>query len=147
MSLKTKILSGLVGLAGLVHAAIATALPVRPIATATITPINTARLNNITNAWGGNIPRVTGPDFGQLLIQAMSVYPDAMGQIAWVIIFAIPFVMMWIVQADMTMPAIVGMLFSLYIFLKISPSYGLFALGCFAICTASLLWSLYKRAY
>ena len=137
----------ILGLMLIVCPALAGVLPNRTWASATITTIPTYRLQNITDTWGGNTTREAGPNFGMLIFNAVSVYPDAMGQIAYVVLFAIPFLMMWIVQADMTMPAIIGMFFSLYIFVKIPEQYILFVVGSFIICFAALLWSLYRRAY
>lgn len=127
--------------------ALAINLTPRPWATGTITPIPTFRLMNITNTFGGNQTTVEGPNFGMLIWNSVSVYSDSVGMIAYVIFFAIPFIMMWIVQSDMTLPAIIGMMFSLYVFARLPEQYILFAVGCFVICVAALLWSLYKRSY
>lgn len=127
---------------------VALAFPNRTWATTTITPIPTLRWQNISNTWGGNdTSNTAGPNFGMLIYNSIMVYADAMGQIVFVIFFAIPFLMMWIVQADMTMPAVVGMFFSLYVFTKLPEQYILFGVGCFAISVVALLWSLYKRGY
>lgn len=130
-----------------VGTALAAPLPARPWATETIATIPTPRLANITALIGGNTSKVDGPNFGMLILNSVSLYSDSMGMIVYVIFFAIPFLMMWIVQSDMTMPAIVGMMFSLYVFAKMPEQYILFSVGCFVICIAALLWSLYKRAY
>ena len=127
--------------------ALAGNLTPRDWAVDTITPIPTLRLNNITEQFGGSNVTNNGPNFGGLILSAISVYPDAIGQIAYVILFAIPFVMMWIVNADMTLPAIVGMFFSLYIFAKIGAGYIIFSVAAFAICVTALIWSFYKKAY
>jgi hypothetical protein len=123
------------------------ALANRTWASVPITTIPIPRWDNISDTWGGSNVTDAGPNFGILLQQSVFVYSDAMGQIVFVIFFAIPFLMMWIVQADMTMPAIVGMFFSLYVFAKLPSQYILFGVGCFVICIAALLWSLYKRTY
>lgn len=130
---------------------IALAVPVtlipRPNSTVPITTLPTLRWQNISNTWGGNTTTTTGPNFGMLIYNAILVYSDSIGMIVYVIFFAIPFLMMWIVQSDMTLPAIVGILFSFYIFTKLPEQYILFSVGCFAIAFAALLWSLYKRGY
>lgn len=137
----------LLGLMIMVCPALAGVLPNRTWASATITTIPTYRLQNITNTWGGNNTTEAGPNFGMLIYNSVAVYSDSLGQIVFVIFFAIPFLMMWIVQADMTMPAIIGMFFSLYVFVKLPEQYILFGVGCFVICIAALIWSLYRRAY
>jgi hypothetical protein len=137
----------ILGLLLVIFPALGAALPNRTWAVATITTIPTLRWSNISNTWGGSNVTDNGPNFGLLIQQSIFTYSDAMGQIVFVIFFAIPFIMMWIVQADMVMPAIIGMFFSLYIFAKLPEQYILFSGGCFVICVASLIWSLYRRGY
>ena len=126
---------------------IVSALPARPWAVETITTIPTQRLMNITAQFGGNASTTVGPNFGMLIWNAVAVYSDSMGMVAFVVMFAIPFLMMWIVQSDMTMPALLGMFFSLYLFARLPEQYIMFSVGCFVICITALLWSLYKRGY
>lgn len=147
MNLLQKIWISIIGLVALVSPALAGNLTIRPWATGTITPIPTYRLANITELIGGNTSKVDGPNFGLLIMNSVAMYSDYVGMIVYVIFFAMPFIMMWIVQADMTMPAIIGMLFSLYVFARLPEQYILFAVGCFIICVAALVWSLYKRSY
>jgi len=137
----------LIGIAIMIWPVLATALPARQWATGTITTIPTYRWQNITNTFGGNNVTNDGPNFGMLLYNSVMTYSDAMGQIVYVIFFAIPFLMMWIVQSDMTMPAIIGMFFSLYVFVRLPEQYIIFGVGCFVIATTALVWSLYRRAY
>ena len=101
----------------------------------------------ITDLWGGYNTTTESPNWGMLIYNAGMVYQDAIGQIAWVVLFSLPFLMMWIVQADMTLPSLVGMLFSLYVFLKLPAQYIMLSVGMFAISIAALVWSLYRRAY
>jgi hypothetical protein len=125
--------------------ALAGNLTPRDWAVDTITPIPTLRLNNITEQFGGSNVTNAGPNFGGLIFSAISTYSDAIGQVAFVILFAIPFIMMWIVNADMTLPAIVGIVFSAYVFVRIPSQYIFFAVGAFAISVVALLWSLYRK--
>ena len=131
----------------LIGSALAANLTPRPWATGDITAIPTLRLMNITNSFGGNTTTTLGPNFGTMIFNSVAFYSDWMGMVVYVIFFAIPFLMMWIVQSDMTMPAIIGMMFSLYVFAKLPEQYILFAVGCFVICIAALLWSLYRRSF
>ena len=126
---------------------LAATLPAREWANETITPIPTTRLNDILMNIGNTSVRTDGPNWGSLLFNLLAVYTDSAGIIAYVVLFAIPFIMMWIAQSDMTLPAIVGMMFSIYCFAMLPQQYILFSTGCFVICVAGLLWSLYRRAY
>ena len=142
-----RILLAVVGFLTTIGSALAGVLPFRPTSTTTIAQIPNPRLTIVNNLWGGYTNTTDAPNWGLLVWNSLAVYQDAIGQIAWVILFAIPFIMMWIVQSDMTLAAIVGMLFSLYVFAKLPSQYIVFAVGAFCICLAALLWSLYKRAY
>jgi hypothetical protein len=138
---------GILGILCSIWPVLGITLAPRDIATGTITTIPTYRWENITGTFGGSEATNEGPNFGMLLYNAVMTYSDSMGQIVYVIFFAIPFLMMWIVQSDMTMPAIIGMFFSLYVFIRLPEQYVVFGVGCFVIATAALTWSLYRRAY
>jgi hypothetical protein len=142
-----RILLAAMGFFSTIGSVLAGVLPFRPNATTTIANISNPRLVIVNNLWGGYTNVTDSPNFGLLIWNSIMVYQDAIGQIIWVILFAIPFVMMWITQSDMTLAAIVGMLFSLYVFIKMPEQYIIFAVGAFCICIAALLWSLYKRLY
>lgn len=117
----------------------------RPIAYQTFATYNMTRYEAFIGTFGGNTTTEQPVNFGMMIYNLIGVYPDAIGQIAYVIIFAIPFVMMYIVQADLTLPALIGIAWSMYVFLKVPEQYMVFGIGCFAISTSALLWSLYKR--
>ena len=145
MKFLQKILLSLSGFFMMIAQVSAGTLPVRPNWTTTITQVPNPRLPTVNALWGGFNTTTESPNFGLLIYNSILPYSDSMGQIAWVILFAIPFVMMWIAGADMTLAAIVGMLFSLYIFLKLPQQYIVFAVGALAICISALIFSLYKR--
>ena len=147
MKLTQRILLAVIGVFSMIGSALAGVLPYRPTTTTTLVNISNPRLVIVNSLWGGYTNTTDAPNWGLLVWNSIAVYSDSMGQIVWVILFAIPFIMMWIVQSDMTLPAIVGMLFSLYVFAKLPSQYIVFAVGAFCICIAALLWSLYKRAY
>jgi hypothetical protein len=138
---------GILGILSLIWPVIGVTLVPRDVATGTITTIPTYRWQNISNTFGGSNVTNAGPNLGMLLYNTVLTYSDAMGQIVYVIFFSIPFLMMWIVQSDMTMPAIIGMFFSLYVFVRLPEQYIVFGVGCFVVATAALAWSLYRRAY
>lgn len=121
------------------------AAPLRQLASVPLTPIPNLQYSNVTTMFGGNQTTVSPVNWGMGIFNLISIYPSAIGQIAYVILFAIPFMMMWIANANMTLPALVGMLFSLYVFLKIPADYAFFAVGAFAISMTALIYSLITR--
>lgn len=108
--------------------------------------ISAIRFSNLTDQWGGyNNTTTDGPNWGQSLWHIVSVYPDVVGPIAWVILFSIPFLMMWITHADIVPTALVGIFFGVYIFAYIGNEYYFVGLAFIAVAIASILWSLYQK--
>jgi hypothetical protein len=96
----------------------------------TVPTIAVERFNNITDSWGGyNATNSSVPNFGSMILSIVSVYPDAVGQLAWVILFALPFIMMWITNADMVPAGVIGIFFGVYIFAFIGSQYGYVAVA------------------
>jgi len=124
-------------------------LPDRIMATANDTIANITlgnRFENITNQWGGsNVTWNKTPDWGRILWELVSVYPDFTGMIGWAILFSLPFVMMWLAHADMTAAAAVGIIFSLYVFFYIPYEWQSVAILCMVIAGAALIWSVWQK--
>jgi hypothetical protein len=111
-----------------------------------ITTIDVGRFSNITNSWGGNNSSFSGPpDWGLMLWNIANVYPDFMGQIAWLILFSMPFVMMWLAHADMTTPAIVGIFFGLYIFMFVGIQYQQVSIAFIVLAISAVIWSIWQK--
>ena len=85
---------------------------IREVANTTIAPILIPRFPAIINdTFGGNVSvNVTRPNWTSAIINTIMVYPDAMGFIAYVIMWLIPFAMMFISQGNARMAAVVGCL-------------------------------------
>ena len=113
-----------------------------------ITNISVPRWDNLTGAWGGySNTTVTAPDWGIILWQVVNVYPDYVGQLAWILLFLLPFAMMWITHADMTPTAIVGIFFGLYVFAYIGTQYAYTAIVFMAIAFSAILWSMWRGRF
>ena len=111
-----------------------------------ITTIDTGRFTNITNQWGGNNSTFVGaPDWGVMIWQIGSVYPDFVGPVGWVILCALPFVMMWLAHADMVPAAGVGIFFGLYMFTFVGSEYQFVAIVLMAMAIASIIWSIWQK--
>lgn len=111
--------------------------------------ISTVRLENITKAWGGNDANFTGaPDWGLMLWNVVNVYPDAVGPIAWFILFSIPFIMMWLSYADMVPAAIVGIFFGIYVFTYVaagSTTVMTIGIAMMVLAMVSMIWSMWQK--
>ena len=111
-----------------------------------ITNISILRYTNITNVLGlDSNGTINGPNWGLAIFHTINVYPDYLGEIAYVIIFSIPFVMMWIAHADMTAPSIVGIFLGVYIFAFIGSQYQMAGILFIAISIAALVWSVWQK--
>lgn len=108
--------------------------------------ISIGRFENVTNQWGGSNSTFTdAPNWGRILWEIVSVYPDFLGPIGWFIIFSIPFVMMWIGHADMVPASIVGIFFGLYIFAFVGAEFQYIGVVLIGLSIASMVWSMYMR--
>jgi uncharacterized membrane protein len=85
---------------------------IREVANTTIAPVLIPRFPTIiNNTFGGNVSvNVTRPNWTSAIINTVLVYPDAMGLVAYVILWLIPFAMMFISQGNARMAAVVGCL-------------------------------------
>ena len=115
-------------------------------ATNVIANISSARYENFTEIWGGNNPNFTGiPDWGAGLWTVVSVYPDYIGQVAWFVLFSIPFLMMWINHSDMLPAAIVGIFMGLYVIGFVGTQYFGIGVALIALAVTSVVWSVWIR--
>jgi hypothetical protein len=111
-----------------------------------ISNISATRFINITEEWGGySNNTITGPDWGTAIFQIANVYPDFLGITAWLVIFLIPFAMMWIGHADVVPAATIAIFFGLYIVAYIGNQW--FWAGVFMMVfgISTVLWSIYQR--
>ena len=111
-----------------------------------IANISTLRFENISNAWGGWSSNQTGsPDWGRIIWEVVSVYPDSVGMIAWVVLFSIPFLMMYLAHADVVPAAVVGIFFGLYAFAFFEPSWVFGSLAIIAIMMTLILLQVWQK--
>lgn len=72
-------------------------------------------------------------------------YNVVFGSLAGVLIFAIPFMMGWIRQRDMTVPGIVGIIFGAFIVLMLPAAYHIVAWTFIAFSVTAVIYSLLKE--
>jgi hypothetical protein len=81
------------------------------------------------------------------LWDVVSVYPDYVGQIAWFVLFAIPFLMMWITHADMLPAAAIGIFMAVYILGFLGEQYMGMGIALIVLAIATAIWSIYIRRF
>jgi hypothetical protein len=62
-----------------------------------------------------------------------------------VLVFAIPFVMMWITQKDLTLPGLAGALIGLFVIIRLPAEFHLVAVSFIAISIVAVVYSLMKE--
>jgi len=108
--------------------------------------ITPSRWENLINTFGGYSNQTTQPpDAGTVIWNIAMQYPDLVGPIAYVVIFAMPFIMMWITHADMVPAAIVGIFFGLYISFYVGNQFFYTGLLFIGLALTVIVWSLAQK--
>ena len=108
--------------------------------------ISTVRFENFTEQWGGYSNTTTGPpNWGMIVQSVVQVYPDFLGQVAWLGLFMIPFMMMWVVFSDIVPVAIAGIFFGIYIFYFVGDQFYMVALFVIALSLTSLIVEVWRK--
>jgi hypothetical protein len=76
---------------------------------------------------------------------AYSPYSAKLGNLALLIIFAIPFLMMWIRQQNSLIPAIVGMILGGFIIALLPEEYHLAAMGFIGLSILAVIFGIVKE--
>lgn len=101
----------------------------RPTAEATIEPLDNSPSEAIMGFLALNETYVNETaserDFGGLVSELFSIYSDVLGPIALLIVFAMPFAALWIMQKDMLIPGGIGLMFSSFILVKLPADFQL----------------------
>ena len=85
------------------------------------------------------------PNWSAVPLELMEVYTDYMGPIAFLIIFLIPFGMMWLAHGNMKLLAILGLITCGFVFLYLPANYQAAAVVCMLVSIATGVWSLFKQ--
>lgn len=121
----------------------------RTMAANTITPISTQAYNDIWNSFGGNESPDNETDalinWTEFLGADLSVYTLLIGYLAFVIIFAIPFVLMWLMQSDMVPAGIAGIIIGGFMLLWLPAEYSLLAGVFVVLAIVAVVYSLLKE--
>lgn len=119
----------------------------REIAVGTIAPIPIPRFANLTTQlFGGNSSTYNGtPNWSAAIINMVGVYPDFLGPSAFLLIFLIPFGMIWMSHGNMKLLGILGFLVGLFVFMHLPPNYAIAAAFCMILAAIGFIWGLLKQ--
>lgn len=121
----------------------------RPTATGTITTISTQPYQDLIDSFGGNTTpenetaaRVNMTSF---LSGVLSVYSDPIGSLALVIIFAIPWLLMWLMQSDVVPAAVAGLIIGGFVLEFLPAEYSLLGTVFVVLALVAIVYSLLKE--
>lgn len=115
----------------------------------TIATVSTSAYNSIINSIGGNTSPANAtaakPNWTQFLTATINPYVTQMGYLAYVIIFAIPFLLMWLMHGDMVPAAVAGIIVGGFGLTFLPSEYHLLAGVFVALAVVAVVYSLLKE--
>lgn len=124
----------------------------RPNTTTTLTPVPTDRYEEWIAIFGGDSIVVTSPvptpNWTGWTTVSLGVYTDAFEPVGWVaivIVFAIPFIMLWLMQGNATLPLVLGAMAGVYIIPRLPAAYQPVAMGFIGLSVVAIFYSLFKE--
>ena len=87
----------------------------------------------------------TFPDIPGVVRESVGVYTDALGPVALIIFFLIPFGMMFIANRSMKGIAIIGIVVSTFVLVYLPSNFQAAGLVCIAISGVAIAYSLFKQ--
>ena len=115
----------------------------RPVVSATIEPVNDSGFYNFLQQMapdGGGMPNIEG-----MLMQAVKPYTDQIGAFFYVILFGVPYLILWLKQKNLIVPSIIGILFGAWMLVKVPAAYTMPAVALLALIVAGGLYGLYAK--
>lgn len=85
------------------------------------------------------------PDFEVVLYGSMEPYITLFDNMAFLVIFGLPFVMMWIRQESMIMPALFGLMFGTLIFAFLPAQFAATASAMIVLSIMGIIFTFYKE--
>jgi hypothetical protein len=115
----------------------------------TIANVSTLAYNTIIDSIGGNTSPVNAtearPNWTQFLGATINPFTAQMGYLAYVLIFAIPFVLMWLMHGDLVPAAVAGIIIGGFGLTFLPAEYSLLAGVFVAIAIVAVVYSLLKE--
>ena len=118
----------------------------RVMANQTISTLATPHFANVSAYFinSTNNETLSPPDYGMWFWNAVQVYPDFLGPIAYLLIFILPFAMIWISHGDTRLLAVLGLITGPFVFFFIGGAWAAAAVIIMAISVVTLIWRLMR---
>jgi len=119
----------------------------REVAVGAIPTIQNLRYDNVTTMLfnGSSNVSTSAPNWTGAVTESVGIYPQFLGPMAYLLIFLIPFGMMWMAHGNMKLIGILGIIMSAFVFAYIPGNYAAAAIICMAVSTAGFIWGLFKQ--
>lgn len=120
---------------------------IRPPAVGPITTLENLRYDNVTTMLfnGSSNVSTSSPNWTGAVTQSIGIYPDFIGPMAYLLIFLIPFGMMWMSHGNMKIIGILGIITSAFVFAYLPSNFVAAAVLCMAVSCVGFIWGLFKQ--
>jgi hypothetical protein len=117
----------------------------RVMADETIATIATPHYANVSAYFiNGTNETSAPPDYGMWFTNALQVYPDFLGPIAYLLIFFIPFGMIWMAHGDVRLLCILGLITGAFVLAFLPSTWVAAAVIVMVVSVVALIWRLMR---
>ncbi len=115
----------------------------RQMAVDTVATIPTERYSNATGYFfNGTNESTTPPNWSAGIKDLIYVYPDFLGPIAYLLLFLIPFGMIWMSHGDVRLLTILGFISGIFVFALLPSTWTAAAVIIMGISAAAFVWRM-----
>jgi len=115
----------------------------RIMANETIATVATPHFANVSAYFiNGTNETSAPPDYGMWFTNAIQVYPDFIGPIAYLLIFMIPFAMIWISNGDTRLICVLGLITGAFVFAFLPSTWVAASVIIMVVSVVALIWRL-----
>jgi hypothetical protein len=115
----------------------------RVMANTTLATINNTRFGNVTTLFFNGSNQTSSPPAWAPAIQTLiGVYPDFLGPIAYLLLFLIPFGMIWMAHGNMKLLGILGIITSIFVAAYLPSNFFAAAVICMVVSVAGFIWGM-----
>jgi len=117
----------------------------RVMAVDNISTLATPHFANVSRYFiNGTNETAEPPDYGMWFGNALQIYPDLLGPIAYLLIFLIPFGMIWIAHGDTRLICVLGLITGLFVIAFLPSTWVAAAVIIMVISVVALIWRLMR---
>lgn len=119
----------------------------RPAASSEVTPVDTSGLMNLIEDVAPQSVDNQMPDITGFIKDLTKPFTDVIGEWFWLLLFAVPFLIMWIRQKNLLIPSILGVLFAAWLLVFLPGTAMKATIGIIILAVAGGIYGLYVRTH